>query len=322
MRNSFFAIIFATATCTGCVGEPQTPVANTESEALEATADPLPALIVAERGGFIPEGVEYDTANGRLLTGSLSEGSIFQIHGDGRLTTIVTDTELVSSVGIEVDEPRGRLLVANSDASVFQGDGAGQAKLGVYDLDSGARLAMVDLGATLTDAPAGSVYFANDVAVGDDGAAYVTDTRMSVIYRVGTDYIASVLYRFSPTEDLGLNGIVYDASGYLLVAGGSTLWKVPVADPAGTTQVTLSETMAGQDGVLWTADGLLAIVSNSENHVVALTSTDEWSTAEVAGVATFEGQATTAADVGGDLYVVHPHFADPDPPSIERVMLQ
>jgi sugar lactone lactonase YvrE len=228
----------------------------------------------------------------------------------------------VSSIGIEVDEPRGRLLVANSDASVFQGDGAGQAKLGVYDLDSGERIAMVDLAATLTDAFADAVYFANDVAVGDDGTAYVTDTRMNVIYQVDADYNASVLYRFAPTEDLGLNGIVFHESGYLLVAGGTTLWKVPVADPTETTQVTLSEATAGHDGMLWTADGLLAIVSNSENRVIALTSADEWATAELAGVGTFEGQATTGADVNGEIYVVHPHFADADAPSIERVTLQ
>lgn len=326
MRNSFFAIVLAFAMCSGCAAEPQPPAAAAEPETTASTtaptAVPLPATIVAERGGFIPEGVEYDTANRRLLTGSLSEGSIFQIQNDGRLTTIVTDPELISSVGIEADEPRGRLLVANSDRAVFESGGAGQAKLGVYDLTTGERIAMVDLAAALAEAPADAVYFANDVAVGDDGTAYVTDTRMNVIYRVGTDYEASVLSRFEPMEGLGLNGIVYHPSGYLLVAGGATLWKVPVDDPAGATQVMLPEAVPGQDGMVWTADGLLAIVSNSDNRVVALTSTDEWATAQLAGVGTYETQATTAAVVDDEIYVVHPHFADEDPPSFERVALQ
>ena len=30
----------------------------------------IPDRIVAERAGFIPEGIEYDTNNGRFLTGS------------------------------------------------------------------------------------------------------------------------------------------------------------------------------------------------------------------------------------------------------------
>ena len=56
--------------------------------------------------------------------------------------------------------------------------------------------------------------------------------------------------------------------------------------------------------------------------MVALTSGDAWVSAEVAGVANYEEQATTAAVVGDDVYVVHPHFADEDPPSITRVTFE
>ena len=30
-------------------------------------------------------------------------------------------------------------------------------------------------------------------------------------------------------------------------------------------------------------------------------------------------RATTAATIGDNIYVIHPHFADADPPSVERV---
>ena len=282
----------------------------------------LPASIVAERGGFIPEGIEYDASGGRILTGSLTEGSILQIHPDGRVTTVVSDPDLVSSIGIEVDEPRNRLLVANSDRAVFEGAGRGQAKLGVYDLATGDRIEMVDLAATIGDATAELAHFANDVAVAADGTAYVTDTRASVIYRVDSDYRASVLHQFSEVEVPGPNGIVVHPEGYLLVAGGATLWKVPIDDPTSLAQVTLPEEVPGQDGMVWTADGRLAIVSNSGNRVVALTSEDDWVTAQLAGVAPYETQATTAAVIGADIYVIHPHFADPDPPSVERVVFR
>jgi hypothetical protein len=82
------------------------------------------------------------------------------------------------------------------------------------------------------------------------------------------------------------------------------------------------EAVPGQDGMLWTADGRLAIVSNSDNRVVALRSNDDWASAQLAGVATYSVQATTAAAVGDAIYVVHPHLADAEPPSIERVTLQ
>ena len=320
MRTHFLLIAVVAAMSAGCAAEPEPPAPVPEPEASAPTPDPLPDMIVAERGGFIPEGVEYDMMNGRLLTGSLSEGSIFQIHRDGRLAAVVSDPDLVSSVGIEADETRDRLLVANSDRSVFERGGVGQAKLGVYNLTTGERIAMVDLATVIADAP-DAVHFANDVAVADDGTAYVTDTRANVIYRVGTDYQASVLHRFEDAEGAGPNGIVQHPAGYLLVARGSALWKVPLDDPSGATEVTLPEEVPGQDGMVWTA-GRLAIVSNSGNRVVALTSDDGWATAELAGVATYDTQATTAAVVGDDVYVVHPHFADEDPPSFERVVFQ
>ena len=304
---------------TACGSEPE-PAA--EAPAAEAPAAPpmLPDVIVAERGGFIPEGVEYDMDNGRLLTGSLSEGSVFQLHEDGRVTPLVTDPDLVSSVGIEADELRDRLLVANSDRSVFQGGTRGQAMLGVYNLTTGERLAMVDLAAAVEDAGDDAAFFANDVAVADDGTAYVTDTRMNLVYRVDTDYAASVFHRFDD-DGAGPNGIVEHPAGYLLVARGAALWKVPLADPAAATAVMLPEDIPGQDGMVWSA-GRLAIVSNSDNRVVALTSSDEWMTADLAGVAPYEPQGTTAAVVGDDVYVVHPHFADDDPPSVTRVEFQ
>ena len=221
MRNQMFVTAVAAAMLAGCGAEPEPPSPEREASMPEATPsmptpDLPPAMIVAERGGFIPEGVEYDTTSGRILTGSLSEGSIFHIQNDGQVVSVVSDPDLVSSVGIEVDEPRNRLLVANSDRLVFQGETAGQAKLGVYNLTTGERVAMVDLAAAIVDAPSDAAYFANDVAVGEDGTAYVTDTRMGLRYQVDTNYEASVLHRF---DDFGPNGIVYHSSGYLLVGG-------------------------------------------------------------------------------------------------------
>ena len=319
MLKQFFVTVAAVSLFAACASEPDPPAPAPEPMAETAAPVTPPATIVAERGGFIPEGVEYDMSNGRILTGSLSEGSVFEIHNDGRVTTVISDPDLVSSVGIEVDEPRDRLVVANSDRSVFESGGAGQAKLGVYNLTTGERIAMVDLAASIEDAGDDAAYFANDAAIGDDGTIYVTDTRMGLLYAVDGDYEPSVFHRF---DGFSPNGIVNHADGYLLVAGGTSLWKVPLDDPAGATEVALPEEIPGQDGAVWTTDGRLAIVSNSGNRVVALTSADGWTTAQMAGVAPYETQATTAAVIGDDIYVVHPHFADEDPPSVARVAFQ
>jgi DNA-binding beta-propeller fold protein YncE len=291
-----------------------------------AAATPMPDHITMNTPGFVPEGVEYDTKNERFLVGSLAEGTVFVVAVDGKLRPFIKDPELKSSVGIEVDEARDRLLVANSDSSVFGGRGAGQAKLGVYDLTSGRRLAMVDLGAV---GPAeAKAHFANDLTVGPDGSVYVTDTLARVIYEVTPQYVASVFLAnvFGAAERHMLNGIVYDPAGYLLVAESAAgdLYKVPLADPESFTKVTLAEPVVGADGLLWHPDGSLIVVRNDKSQLVlALKSTDDWASAHVDSKGTYSGEATTAALTQNGIYVVHPFFGDAKAmPALEHVQLR
>jgi len=335
MIQRFLIAAFAAAALAACTDEPATspavePGASSAPPAAD-TAEPaaapepagsadnggIPERIVIERQGVIPEGIEYDETSGRFLVGSLGQGTVFEVALDGTLTPFVTDDELVSSVGIEVDEARNRLLVCNSDSSVFGGGGPGQAKLGIYALDSGERIAMIDLTAAYDETPEGS-FFANDVAVGADGTAYVTDTQQQLVYRVGSDGAPTIFHRFDGAP--APNGIVYHDGGYLLVVGlmSGSLYKIPVDDPAAATEVTVPEPLAGGDGMVLTADGRLAVVSNSTSRVILLSSGDDWATAEIAGIGTFDGQGTTAAVVGDDIYVVKPEFADQAPPEIVR----
>jgi sugar lactone lactonase YvrE len=316
MRRLFVSAAFFSAALAACAPEPESPTATAPA----APPSPEGTVITAERGGFIPEGIEYDQANGRFLTGSLAEGSIFTIGRDGSVVPVIRDADLVSSVGIEADEPRDRLLVANSDRAAFGGPAAGHAKLGVYNLTTGERLAMVDLGATL-GTPAPAKFFANDVTVDGEGNAYVTDTMNGVVYRVTPDYQASVLHRFtSLPEGAQLNGIVHHDGGYLLVVAGQYIYKVPVANPASATQVNVTDPVGGQDGIVWASDGRLVATSNSatEPRLVAFRSNDDWATAQRAGVAVLAGQATTAAAVGAEVWAVHPHFGDAEAPTIEQ----
>ena len=288
-------------------------------------ADAAATTIKMKSTGFIPEGIEYDTKNKRFLVGSLVKGTVFVVANDGTLTPFIQDPELKSSVGIEVDEERNRLLVPNSDSAVFGGQGAGQAKLGVYDLTTGKRLAMVDLAAV---GPKDAKHFANDVTVGSDGSAYITDTMARVIYKVDAKYNASVLVpnTFASIPQFQFNGIVYHPSGYLLVAESVTgdLYKVPVAKPESFTKVKLPEQPVGADGIVWhPQDESLVVVRNDKSQqVIAFKSTDNWATATVQGRGTFGSQGTTAAVNSNGVYVVQPFFADANAqPVIEHVHL-
>ena len=286
----------------------------------------LPDTITMKTAGFVPEGVEYDTKNKRFLVGSLAEGTVFVVASDGTLTPFIKDPDLKSSVGLEVDEARNRLLVANSDSGVFSGKSAGQAKLGIYDLGSGKRVAMVDLAAA---GPAeAKSHFANDLTVGPDGSVYVTDTMARVVYKVDPKNAVSVFVpnSFGDVKAISLNGIVAHPAGYLLVADSvaGDVYKVPLDKPETLSKVKLPEPVSGADGLLWHPDNSLIVVRNDKSQlVVSLKSSDDWATARLESKGASSTQQTTGALTENGVYVVHPFFADAKAmPVIERVTLK
>jgi sugar lactone lactonase YvrE len=294
----------------------EAPDAEPEAESADPGQATLLDTLLIQEPGLHPEGVEFDAANGRFLVGSVTQGTITEVRDDGTHRPFIEDEELVGSIGIHIDAANGRLLVANSDLGVFQDAAfAGQAKLGIYDLESGARLHMVDLGALLPEVR----HFANDMTVGPDGTAYVTDSFAPVIYRVDLDGNATVLVedeRFS-ADPVGLNGIDYHPDGYLLVAvmGAQAFVRVPLDAPDQLSDVTLSEPVVG-DGLVLRPDGTLLVVGSSiaddgspSPEVMILRSTDGWETAEIAARASTPSQPTTATLRGDAVWAVNPHFS-------------
>lgn len=288
--------------------------AGTDSADSAQTA--LPDTLRIGVPGLHPEGIEYDATGGRFLIGSVTLGTITEVGDDGTHRPFIEDADLVSSIGIHIDAANGRLLVANSDLGVFADpELPGQAMLGIYDLGTGALLHMVDLGALVP----GVRHFANDVAVGPDGTAYVTDSFAPVIYRVDLEGNASVLVEneLLSAQPIGLNGIDYHPDGYLLVAlmGAQSMARVPLDAPEDLSEVSLSEPIVG-DGLALRPDGTLVVVGSSVGEdaspvpeVIILSSADGWNTAEVAARAATPSQPTTAALRGDAIYAVNPHFS-------------
>lgn len=302
MNHRVCAGVFLLATLTGC--------ANGLSSGL------APDRIVAERGGFVPEGIEYDTSRNRFLTGSIADGTIYEVTSSGRLLPAITSPDLKASVGIEVDEVRDQLLVANSDTTSPNG----AAELGIFDLATGEQLALIDLAASIPNRPADSAHFANDVTVTPAGTAFVTDSRMKIVYKVDRYYRASVLLDLGVDSEFGLNGIEYHPSGILILASPATeqLIRVPVDNPQRWAVIDLDFPATGADGLVWAADGSLAVISNNRSRTTKYTSEDNWRTATLSGMASYPGQSTTGAAVGEEIYVVQPHFSDSEPPEILR----
>ncbi|KAG6749788.1 hypothetical protein POTOM_046857 [Populus tomentosa] len=304
--------------------------------------------------GFFRECAKWDDLNRRFLV-SFMEGGIGEIavpedHGSSleeavlKEVTVVKDPDLTgnSSLGIVVDRPRNRLLVAISDIL-----GNNYNALAAYDLSTWDRLFLTKLGGSGTllsfssallvpflfeiiecvssqwsNAPHDICHpdneksFADDVAVDAEGNAYVTDAKSNKIWKVGADgkfvtfirnphFIAKEWYK----NLIGLNGIVYHPDGFLIVIHtfSGMLYKIDIAKE--DHEVKLIKVAGGSlafgDGLELLSPTKLVVAGNPSGRLVE--SSDRWETASV--VAKFKGPAhrlAAAATVkDGRVYLNH-----------------
>lgn len=223
-------------------------------------ATPASASTTLEIPGerVFPEGIAYDPAAGALYVGSTDDGTIYR----GDLATGVVEPFLpggqdgrTAVTGLKVDEA-GRLVVC----------GRQTGRIFVYDTASGALLARFWNGRA-------EGTLVNDAAIAADGAVYVTDSFMPVLYRIDLTALpdgasaqqaagiaereADVFLNFTGSalayaDGFNANGIVVTPDGRaLLVVQFNTgrLYRVELATRA-VTEVPLADgDLRGGDGM-------------------------------------------------------------------------
>ena len=286
-----------------------------------------PARISVPQAALHPEGIQWDEANKRFIVSSRTKGVINTVRDDSTFTQLADDSRLASTIGVNLDAGRNRVLVAVSDngtntARTSSATLRKRAALAIFNNTTGTLLNYVDLGGqqgttTYPNAANYPNHFANDIAVDAAGNAYVTDSFAPIIYKVDPQGGASVFLtspQFDPGTGFGLNGIVYHPDGYLIVAKANTgtLFKVPIANPTSFTTITNAAglSLTGADGLLLTDPQTLLLVSGSQSTVYRLSSTDAWANVRSTGTfATGAVSPTTITKRGSDAYVLYTYTA-------------
>ncbi len=256
-----------------------------------------------------PEGIAYSKKQDVFFVSSLHYGKIGKVTRKKVYTEFITDKDLISTIGIHANEKANLLYVCVSDPGVsVKTDKATQmklAKLIAYDLTTGKRKFIADLGALNKDGG----NFANDVDFDNQGNCYVTNSASPIIYKISKTGKASIFATSEnwKKEGFNLNGIVVHPSGYLIAAQSNTgeLYKISIKNPTEITKIN-SEIMLGADGIFLNGKNQLIVISNSTKQIFQLNSVDDFTTTNLLKTAFSEMTfPTTGIVVNKKFYVLN-----------------
>jgi Cu-Zn family superoxide dismutase len=259
------------------------------------------------------EGIGYDRRTGAFYVsettgGEISRGDVRQPAAAPWLGGNGTDGRFTAR-GITVDDA-GRVYIAGGPNGI---DHPGAPDLWVYAPD-GRLLAALDTGVDRA--------FLNDLAIGPDGAAYVTNSNAPQIFRVSeNDGVWSISTWADATGTIpvapgfNLGGIVATPDGRaLIVAQGNVgrLWRFDLATRAVSEIPTGGADLVNADGLVLRGHDLTA-ARNFSRRLTTVHMSGHWTSARpVADVATDPNRVlTTAKIVHGRLLAVDSKFDEP-----------
>lgn len=245
-------------------------------------ASQVTSLIVTSEADF-PEGLAYDASSNTVFTGSSVNGTLYsgQVSDESLQDRNLVGVPVLTALGMEV----------NGDNLYIAGGTTGVAYIVDLTRDVALELASAAV-------PAGDSSLINDVTIGSDGTAYLTNSFYPVLYRYTEgDSLESWLELDSTVIDyqssFNLNGIAITPDDrYLLTVQTNTgkLFRIDIEDRS-VTEVSLNGVdqlggnLAGADGI--DLDGrTLFVVLNRSQAVLEIDMDEDYASGDITRVTT------------------------------------
>jgi len=308
-------------------------------EKKEEVKSKLPEVVKIKGIAQNPEGIEYDKNDKTFLLSSLNAGPVIKVNADGTYKPFTSGEKFpLSTAGLQIDYKHNRLLVAGFNGTELMDNDPktkGTAYLRVYNLKTGQIEKDINLSSLL---PKASAYFANDIAIDNEGNAYISDWYARVVYKVDLDGNASVFWTNETGIPSGANGLDFHSDGYLLVSilnvndkglyADYGLVKIPVNNPKSAQVVKmLNEGFTGFDGMVLKSDGRVVGVTNNGtgpggNTFIELSTDDNWLSAKVINSKSIKASTTVAVTPDNSYYIINQDFTNGEAKdwTIEQIM--
>lgn len=252
---------------------------------------------------LFPEGGAFDPTDGAFYVGSLRHGNLIRVDAQGAESVFYAGTGEASrmTLGMQVDAARRQLWVCTTLDSL--------GRIWIFDLTSGERTADIDL------ATANPLAACNDVLLGTDDTALVSDRENAHIYRIEADRRVTV-WAHDPLLEGGvvsLNSMAFtpDRSAVLTaVYLPPALIRVSTTNPRDVRKVKLSgdqfmdgfNVLNGPDDLVMHEGELIVAFGSTLKQI---TPTDaSWNKATVRSTRTIGGVTALVQD-GDELYGIN-----------------
>lgn len=271
-RRRLVSLLAVVATGAAC-GELSTAT-NTGSTTAAQPASARAIQITPAR--FFPEGVAVDK-QGNFYVGSMELGAIYRATASAERAEpfIEPDDEnqLVSALGLYVDDASSTLYACSSDAGNAARSGKAPAAIKAFDLATGKLRKSYAWpkfsGQPLPeDATKGVTGFCNDLTMDGNGNLYATDSWYPRILklRAGGEALEEwIVSKVFPQSQWHLNGLDVDRASNTLYAVENhpgALYAIAIAEDGSATtveQLSTSRPLLAPDGLKVAAPGLLVV---------------------------------------------------------------
>jgi sugar lactone lactonase YvrE len=338
MKNALILIALSLAMLTSCKNESNTNTESSNTIKSEKASIDFPDVIKIENIAQNPEGIEYNKNDHTFFLSSLNAGPIIKVNLDGTYKPFTSGEPFpMSTAGLQIDYKHNRLLSTGFNGlELYDKDPKtkGISNLRIYNLETGVMEKDINLSFLVPDANA---YFANDIAVDNDGNVYISDWYARVVYKVDIDGNPSVFWRNETGIPSGANGLDFHPDGYIMVSlvnvnekglyADYGLIKIPVNNPKSAKIIDISNSgFTGFDGMVLNAKGNVVGVTNNGtspggNTLIELSGKNNWESAEVVNSKAITPSTTVAVTPENKYYVINQDFTSNDAKNwtIERI---